>query len=183
MDGVAVEQRVFSPEAGKIEIDLVFPDGGDGGAELFYTVGPTEGVRVELPDTVSWHSEGIVSIPAGTEGFTISLSFTPDANPFVRPGENLSGEQLYKLYCIACHSTDGTKLIGPTFQGLAGREQKVTRNGEEQTIATDAAYLRESITDPQAAIVVGYEAVPMVSFKDALKKDQIDRLVKYIEGL
>ena len=64
-----------------------------------------------------------------------------------------------------------------------GDERHVTRDGREQTLNIDKAYLRESIVSPQAAIVKGYETVPMADFSTILTKDQLDRLVDYLAGL
>ena len=59
--------------------------------------------------------------------------------------------------CIACHSSDGSKLIGPSFKGLFGREEVVVRDGVERTIVVDDAYVKESIMEPGKDIVKGYQ--------------------------
>jgi nitrite reductase (NO-forming)/hydroxylamine reductase len=58
--------------------------------------------------------------------------------------------------CTACHSLDGSKRVGPTFQGLFGKEEVVLVDGKEQTIKVDEEYLKRAITDPDAEIVKGY---------------------------
>ena len=47
----------------------------------------------------------------------------------------------------------------------------------------DEAYVRESIMKPQAAIVKGYELVPMADFSAVLTKEQIESLIGYLQEL
>ena len=58
--------------------------------------------------------------------------------------------------CLACHSLDGTKGVGPTWQGLWGRKEYLT---DGSTVAVDAAYFRESIEYPNIKIVEGFAPV------------------------
>ena len=61
---------------------------------------------------------------------------------------------LEKNGCTACHSTDGSAQIGPTFKGLFG-SKRLLANG--QTVIADEAYIRESIEHPEAKVVKGFE--------------------------
>jgi cytochrome c oxidase subunit II len=58
--------------------------------------------------------------------------------------------------CAGCHTTDGATGAGPTWQGLFGREEQMT---DGSTITVDEAYLTESILDPNAHIVAGFNPV------------------------
>jgi cytochrome c oxidase subunit 2 len=80
--------------------------------------------------------------------------------------------------CGACHSLDGSKLTGPTWRGLFGSQVKLS---DGKTVAADEAYLTESITDPSAKVVQGFQAglMPKFSLTDA----QIKAIVSYIETL
>ena len=85
--------------------------------------------------------------------------------------------------CLACHSTDGGTegKVGPTWKGLAGSERNLAGGG---AVKADAAYLRESILDPQAKRVEGVaEDTGMPAYAGILTEAQIDSLVKYIESL
>jgi cytochrome c oxidase subunit II len=84
--------------------------------------------------------------------------------------------------CLACHSVDGSRLIGPTFKGLFGSSVKVVTGGKERTIVADEAYLISSISDPGADVVVGFRNI-MPSSKDTLSDQQIGDLVDYIKEL
>jgi len=84
-------------------------------------------------------------------------------------GDDLPPEQLgKKLYvaraCSACHSLDGSRIVGPTFKGVWGRKEDL--EGGAQVIV-DENYVRESILKPQAKIVKGYPPVmPTLNLKD-----------------
>jgi cytochrome c oxidase subunit 2 len=56
--------------------------------------------------------------------------------------------------CAACHSIDGTIVVGPSWLGLFGREEQMA---DGTTIVADEAYLRESILDPRAHTVAGFD--------------------------
>ncbi len=97
-------------------------------------------------------------------------------------GEGMSlevyGEQLYtSKACNTCHSLDGTPNTGPTFQGIFGRSENM-QGGE--TITVDENYLRESILNPQAKIVEGYQPV-MPTYQNILKDREVDALIKYLK--
>lgn len=83
--------------------------------------------------------------------------------------------------CLGCHSLDGSRLVGPSFKGLYGRQSRVMRDGKLVTVKADEAYIRESILAPKAAVVEGYQPV-MPEFDD-LHEAEVSALVKYIEGL
>ena len=83
--------------------------------------------------------------------------------------------------CLACHSTDGSKRIGPSWKGLYGSHVTVLTDGKERTITADAAYLIRSIEHPKADIVKGFPPV-MPPFAD-LSKSQLDAIVAYLKEL
>jgi cytochrome c oxidase subunit 2 len=96
--------------------------------------------------------------------------------------EAAGAEKLLTQYgCIGCHSLDGSKSVGPTFQGLFGREVTVEKGGETQTLAADEEYIRESIRQPKAAIVRGFPPV-MPDFAD-LTEEELEAIVDYIKEL
>jgi len=80
--------------------------------------------------------------------------------------------------CGGCHSIDGSKLPGPTWQGLFGSQVKLA---DGSSVVADEAYLAESIKNPAAKIVAGYENVVMPNF--GLTDDQIKDIVAYIGTL
>lgn len=90
------------------------------------------------------------------------------------------GKTMYmKAGCNACHSLDGSRLVGPSFLGIYGRNEKLS---DGTTLAVDEAYIRESILEPNAKTVEGYQPV-MPSYKASLKDFQIDAIIEYMKGL
>lgn len=98
-----------------------------------------------------------------------------DNLPPVELGEQLTQQNA----CTTCHSTDGTDLLGPSFQGLFGSESPLESGG---TVTVDENYLRESILNPQAEIRKGFQPV-MPSFAGTLDDDQINAIIEYIKTL
>jgi cytochrome c oxidase subunit 2 len=85
--------------------------------------------------------------------------------------------------CIACHSIDGAKLVGPSFLGLFGKEKKVMSGGTEKTVTADETYILNSIYDPDSEIVSGFNKGLMKSYKDLLTEDQIKIITDYLKTL
>lgn len=91
-----------------------------------------------------------------------------------------SGELLYKAKgCNACHSLDGSKIVGPTFKGLWGKERKFV---DAATAVADENYLRNSILYPQKQVVEAYPPV-MPAYQGQLTDDEIGYLIEYIKSL
>jgi len=83
--------------------------------------------------------------------------------------------------CLSCHSLDGSRLVGPSWQGLFGSET-VFEDGT--TAVADEDYLRTAITDTNAQIVQGYPANVMPQdFEDRLTEEEINALIEYIKSL
>ncbi len=89
---------------------------------------------------------------------------------------------LQKKGCLACHSIDGTKKIGPTFKGLFGSRLVVVIAGKEHEIIADEEYLRRAVMDPEADIVKGFPPV-MPPQKDSVSRDELSSIIEYIKGL
>lgn len=89
------------------------------------------------------------------------------------------GERLYtQRGCNACHSTDGTAGVGPSFLNIWGEP----RPGSEAGVVDDA-YVLESIWYPQSYIVPGFENGNMPSFDGSLNEAQVAGLAAYIRVL
>jgi len=90
-----------------------------------------------------------------------------------------SGEQLFQqLACNTCHKADGTGR-GPSLQGAFGKPVQLS-NG--QRVEVDEAYVRESITNPKAKVVAGYEPI-MPTFQGQVSEEQLVQLIAYIRSL
>jgi len=91
-------------------------------------------------------------------------------------------ELLQKHGCLGCHSLDGTAMVGPTFEGIGGRQVTVTVKGETRTLTSDRDYLERAIIDPGAEIVVGYPPA-MPPYAGRIPEDELTALVDYLAGL
>lgn len=90
------------------------------------------------------------------------------------------GEKIYKEKgCNACHSVDGSKIVGPSFKGIFGHKVELQ---DGSTVDVDENYIRESILEPQAQVVKGYQPV-MPSFKGILSDEDITSVIAYIKTL
>lgn len=94
----------------------------------------------------------------------------------------LQGRKLLERFgCLACHSIDGNKLVGPTFKGLWGKTETVLTEGRERSITVDESYLRKSILEPGADIVKGYQ--PIMPANTEIGKDEVEAIVQYIKAI
>jgi cytochrome c oxidase subunit II len=96
------------------------------------------------------------------------------------------GKTLFLQFrCNVCHSIDGSRAAGPTMKGLAGSQVKLNTG---QVVTANAAYLRQSITDPDTQIVSGYGPDVMSAALDPFtsqinQTENVNALVAYIESL
>lgn len=90
------------------------------------------------------------------------------------------GEKIYKEKgCNACHSVDGSTLVGPSFKGVFGHKVELT---DGSTVDADENYIRQSILEPQTQVVKGFQPV-MPSFKGILSDDEVTAVIAYIKTL
>jgi mono/diheme cytochrome c family protein len=100
--------------------------------------------------------------------------------PFFQFSGKDAGSATYQIYCAPCHTLDGSQRIGPSFRGLAGSTRHaLDPMGARHAIAVDADYLRQSIVEPGAFVVEGYQNV-MPPMGGLLRESQIDALVNYL---
>ncbi|MFA9392232.1 MAG: cytochrome c oxidase subunit II [Prolixibacteraceae bacterium] len=85
--------------------------------------------------------------------------------------------------CFACHTIDGSKLVGPTYKGLFGHKVTVLTASGEREIVADEDYIERSIWYPNAEVVVGYNKGLMLPYKDILTKDDIKLITEYLKTL
>jgi cytochrome c2 len=122
----------------------------------------------------------------GFDDLTVDLTPRTAAVNASAPVSADEGARLAQAYgCIACHAIDSTSLtkLGPSWKGLYG-SQRTIAGGVVRVIADDA-YLRESILQPAAKVVSGYEhgGVGMPSYSGVLTDPQIESLILFIKGL
>ena len=126
---------------------------------------------------------------AAAEGFgdiTVDLTPRAAAAAAATPVTVQEGRRLAQLYgCVACHATESTAvaMLGPALKGMYGTERPYAK-GTLRVLADDA-YLRESLLEPAAKIVAGYERGEsgMPSYAGVLTPAQIEAVILYIKSL
>jgi mono/diheme cytochrome c family protein/glucose/arabinose dehydrogenase len=155
----------------ELDYDLRARDGTPMKSALYLTVHAVD--PMNLADagfaSLDWRASARRAAPGGASASATSASAEKGAKIYARAG------------CVACHSSDGTQAgkTGPTFKGLYGSSVKLVN--KPARIADDA-YLLQSILEPSADIVQGYEP-GMPSFKGVLSEAEMRSLVLYIKTL
>jgi len=96
-----------------------------------------------------------------------------DVNP-VSAGEKLFSQ----LACVTCHLANGTGRA-PSLNGVYGAKVLLA---DGTIVVADEEYIRESILQPKAKIVAGYQPV-MPTFQGLVTEEQILNLTAYIKSL
>lgn len=90
----------------------------------------------------------------------------------VAQGQRLAGS----LGCLACHSVDGNKGVGPSWLGLYGKTETLA---DDSSVKVDESYIRDSVLHPNAKIVKGYAAVmPVLAPSD----EELNALIAFIKS-
>ncbi len=87
-------------------------------------------------------------------------------------------KQMARLGCATCHREDAMARA-PSYKGLYG---SMVRLSDGRQVKADETYLRESILDPKAKVVSGYDPV-MPTFTNLVTDDQITEIIAYIKSL
>ena len=90
-----------------------------------------------------------------------------------------AGQKLFQdLSCNTCHLAERSGL-GPALTDLYSRAVELQGG---RTVIADEAYLRESIVNPQAKIVAGFQPT-MPTFQGLVTEEQLLQLVAYVRSL
>jgi cytochrome c2 len=125
---------------------------------------------------------------AATEGFdpvTVDLSPRVATAAAKTPITVEEGRRVSELMgCVACHSVDGSTLgkVGPSWKGLFGSTRVLA---DRTRVVADEGYLRESIKEPAAKVVGGFDKTDtgMPSYEGVITDAQIEALVLYLKSL
>lgn len=120
----------------------------------------------KLPNHMGHSITAVKTAEATSAGKTVSLA-------------DRGKELVNSKGCFACHSTDGTRKIGPSFKGAFGRTEEMA---DGSNIKVDENYIRESLMDPNAKIVKGFTP-SMPTFKGLLSDEEVNALIAYIKSL
>jgi cytochrome c oxidase subunit 2 len=92
-----------------------------------------------------------------------------------------SGADLFtSLACVTCHrAAPGITQRGPKLEGVFGSQVKLA---DGRTVTADDNYVRESILNPLAKVVAGYDPV-MPTFQGQVTEEQLTQLIAYVRSL
>ena len=90
-----------------------------------------------------------------------------------------NGEKLFQQFgCITCHRPD-SGARGPNLEGLFGRPVRLQDN---RVVVADDNYIRESILDPNAKIVSGFQPI-MPTFRGVISEEGLLQVIAYIKSM
>jgi cytochrome c oxidase subunit 2 len=91
----------------------------------------------------------------------------------------LQGRKVFLKYrCLSCHSADG-HARAPVLENLYGKQVQLN---DGRTVVADDDYLRESILNPGAKIVAGWQNI-MPTFRGQVSEEEIVELIAFIQSL
>lgn len=106
--------------------------------------------------------------------------FYGDEAPAVLAGPEAGNRVALAKGCLGCHSTDGSRMVGPSFKGLWNRKATVVASGSKKEIVADEAYIKKAIREPAAEVVDGYpNAMLVIDISD----EEIGQLIEYFKSL
>ena len=90
-----------------------------------------------------------------------------------------AGQKLFTdLSCNTCHRPDAQGR-GPVLTGLFGKTVQLQGG---QTVVADEAYIRESVVNPAAKVVDGYQPI-MPTFQGLVSEEGLLQLIEYLKTL
>jgi cytochrome c oxidase subunit 2 len=130
-------------------------------------------VVMEPADYQAWLSQSAPAPTTLVAGAAAAGVQTAALSP-VAAGEVLFNQKA----CATCHQPQGGAL-GPSLVGVYGKRVAL-QDGRE--VVADDGYLRESILNPTAKLVAGFQPV-MPTFQGQLDEEQVMQLIQYIKSL
>jgi len=130
-------------------------------------------VVMEPADYQAWLSES-APVPTTLVAGAAAAGVQTAALSPVPAGEVLFNQKA----CATCHQPQGGAL-GPSLVGVYGKRVAL-QDGHE--VVADDGYLRESILNPTAKLVAGFQPV-MPTFQGQLDEEQVMHLIQYIKSL
>ena len=79
--------------------------------------------------------------------------------------------------CFACHSLDGSQVVGPTWQGLWGTEKTLT---DGSTVVVDEDYVIESVRLPAVKLVEGFAPVMIPYDANTISDAALADLIEFL---
>ena len=100
-----------------------------------------------------------------------------------RPGDAIAGRRparsCSRIWRAAPATRRGPQGRGPALAGLFGKTVELQGGG---TAVADESYIRESIVNPQAKVVAGFQPI-MPTFQGLVSEEQLLQLIAYVRSL
>lgn len=133
---------------------------------------PTAVPATSVPETPALDMAATESAPPSESEEIAPAAAQSATEETTLPGDYALGQQLFITECAACHGAqDGA---GPKLGGMG--ERAATRVAGMSA----AEYVAQSIVDPGAFIVEGYQDVMPKTYAQDLSQDEIDSIVRFI---
>lgn len=139
-------------------------------------------VALSPADWDAWRAGGGEAVAEALEeaGGLRTVGVTPLENdeaivPMAQRGVDVAARR----GCLACHTLDGQRHLGPSFRGLYGRYEELA---DGRRVFVDEAYLTRSMMEPMADLAAGYAAI-MPTYQGQLEPAEIGALVELIKSL
>jgi len=144
-----------------------------------YYIGDYEILCTEYCGLMHSYMTAMAKVISQEEFDTWIADFTPVEKQQVHPGLVIINANA----CTACHSLDGTRLVGSSFKDLWGSKKIVLVNGKEKNITVDVDYIKKSIVDPDAEVVQGFNKGLMRSYKEIISDEDQDKIIEYLKTI
>jgi len=121
------------------------------------------------------HTALVVHRPEDYEAWLLAVGDIFAGRTMVEVGELLYNQK----GCAACHSTDGSARVGPSFKDMYGNTF-MTRAGV--SVVVDEAYVEESILEPNVSVIAGFEPV-MTPYAGSITDQEIEALTEWFKTM
>jgi cytochrome c oxidase subunit 2 len=123
----------------------------------------------------AWLADQRRGIPQAQDSAPVAADAPNAAGSLLAQGKAASE----RYECFKCHTTDGTQHIGPTWLDLYRKQERLS---DGRTVVADEGYLTESMMDPNAKLVAGYQAV-MPTYQGKMSPPEVAAVLEYIKSL
>jgi cytochrome c oxidase subunit 2 len=91
------------------------------------------------------------------------------------------GAQLYETQgCKACHSLDGSVLVGPSWENIFGSQESLA---DGSAVTVDEDYIRNSILKPGEQLVEGFNNLMPPTYEDMLTETDVEDIIAFMQSL
>lgn len=125
------------------------------------------------------HSEMIAKVKVVSDSEFVKWQDAQNKPPEGMALADWGGLLIKQKGCATCHSIDGSTNTCPTLKGVFGHEVLMT---DGSRVVADENYVRESILDPRAKVVNGFQPV-MPTYQGVIKDRHIDAIIEYLKTL